>query len=275
MGKDSTRTADPRMQRGDHPMAGEKRGGSATLLDPYRAPSTVKLGGVLLAAAIAVAACAPAAPVALYSSLEVGGTFGYSEQQLSDTSYRVTYSAPVRTTYAYGGAQRKRETELRLTLAYDLALWRAAELALANGYKAFEVSKQDADVQVDIRDDYDFGPVFYNRNLYRLGYFPYRYSAYFDRYARLAAQVSIAVEFRDALSEDAFDAESTLKKLRAKYPSAAAQAPPGLSQGSRSQTFNGAKRKPVPGFRGPGLNPGLPLDTSLAMPGTCIIIPIA
>ena len=186
----------------------------------------MRSGGLLLAAALAMAGCAPEARYPLYTALEVAESFGYSEERLSETGYRVTYSAPVRRTYAYGGEGRKQETEQRLALAYDLALWRAAELALAHGYPAFEVSNRDNSVQVDIRHDYyPHYPYFHHRHHFGHGFFPHHFYGYYDRYAELAARVSIAVDFRAAPDGDRLDAQATLKRLEAKYPSAAGPGP--------------------------------------------------
>ncbi len=179
--------------------------------------SAMRSAGLVLAGALAVAGCAPEARYPLYSPLELAESFGYAEQQLSETGYRVSYSAPIRRTYAYGREKRQQQAGERLALAYDLALWRAAELALANGYPAFEVSDRDNSVQVDIRNEYyHHYPFFHHRH---------HFYGFYDRYAELAARVSIAVDFRAAPDGDRLDAEATLKRLRAKYPDAAGPAP--------------------------------------------------
>ena len=90
--------------------------------------SAMRSAGLVLAGALAVAGCAPEARYPLYSPLELAESFGYAEQQLSETGYRVNYSAPIRRTYAYGREKRQQQAEVRLALAYDLALWRAASL---------------------------------------------------------------------------------------------------------------------------------------------------
>ena len=188
--------------------------------------SAMRSGGLALAAALTIAGCAPEARHPLYTPLTLAESFGYSEQRLSETSYKVTYSAPVRRTYAYGREERKQETEERLALAYDLALWRAAELALAHGYPAFEVSNRDNSVQVDIRSDYyRHDPFLYHGHHFGHGFFPHHFYGFYDRYAELAARVSIAVDFRAAPDGDRLDARATLKRLRAKYPDAAGPAP--------------------------------------------------
>lgn len=184
----------------------------------------MRSGGLLWAAALAIAGCAPEARYPLYTALEVAESFGYAEERLSETGYRVSYSAPVRRTYAYGGEERQQEAEQRLALAYDLALWRAAELALAHGYPAFEVSGRDNAVEVEIRHDY-YHPFLHHGHHFHHGFFPHHLHGYYDRYARLAARVSIAVDFRAAPDADRLDAKATLERLKARYPDAAGPAP--------------------------------------------------
>jgi hypothetical protein len=124
-----------------------------------------------------------------------------------------------------------------LALAYDMALWRAAELALANGYRWLAVSHRDNDVRVNIGYDYyddAYGPFpYYHRRSHRrhFGYPPLHRFGYHDRYANLTARVSITVAFGkapdgDGPDGDRIDAKAVLERLGAKYPGAAGIASP-------------------------------------------------
>lgn len=174
----------------------------------------------MLAAALIAGGCTPAPVYPLYTPLQVAGSFGYWEQRISGTRYRVTYSAPVRTTSAYGGERRNRDAEHQVGLAYDLALWRAADLALANGYPAFKVAQRSNDVQVDVRYDPDPFVGFGHHDHH--GHFPHRYRYPYPRYAELAAAVTLAVEFRRAGDADTLDARAARRRLRARYSEATA-----------------------------------------------------
>ncbi len=194
-------------------------------------PRVTALGGYLLAVAM-VAGCAAGAPYPLYSPQEIAGSYGFGEQRLNRDHYKVTYLAPARTIYSYDDHGRKQAVASRLALAYDMALWRAAELALANGYPALAVSHRDNDVRVDVRYDYDDDPYghfpYYHRRFHHhhFGYLSRRRHGYHDRYADLTARVSIAVAFRKAPDGDGMDAKAVLERLRAKYPGAAGGASP-------------------------------------------------
>jgi len=169
-----------------------------------------------------LAGCAPVPVYPLYTSVQVAGSFGYAEQRIADARYTVTYTAPVQRTYAYGGARRDQDADRRVALAYDLALWRAAELALAHGYPAFRVAERNNDIQVDVRHDAYYDPFPDFGHHHRYGHFPRGYPSYYPSYAYLAAGVTLAVEFRRAGAGDTFDARATRERLRAHYAQATA-----------------------------------------------------
>ncbi len=81
----------------------------------------MKTPTVLIAAAMLVAACATATP---YAPSENPGRYGYSEQQLEDDRFRVSFSG---------------NSFTNLTTVENYVLFRAAEVTLINGYDWFEV----------------------------------------------------------------------------------------------------------------------------------------
>jgi hypothetical protein len=193
----------------------------------------------VLGTALALVACAPAVRLPLYTSLESTGSFGYAERQLAERRFLVSYDAPVVATYAYPGGQRQQEVEQEVALAYDMALWRAAELALAAGYPALTVAERDREVRVEVFGDpyYDpfaspFYPFFYppfpfthHGPLY--GHLPHPfYYGYQEPYAELIVGVAITVEFIESVGPGALDARATLDRLRAQYPDAVPPPPP-------------------------------------------------
>jgi hypothetical protein len=171
--------------------------------------------------ALLLAACA-GQPQPLYAPFGQLGGYGYTEQQLSETRLRVRYEAPTNTTYDTGRIARERQSDAQLTLAYDMALRRAAELALARGFPAFAVTERENDVAVDVQPVYPFygdpflfpGP-FHRRHLH---YHPPPY--YFERHATFGAGVTLLVELRRQVAPEALDARATLARLQAKYPNA-------------------------------------------------------
>lgn len=171
-------------------------------------------GGLLL-----LAACASGPSHPLYSPLAVAGSYGYTEQRLSDASYRVTYVAPRRTAFNPYAASEPRRTAL-LNLTNDLALWRAAELAQGQGYATFRVTQRDNDADVS-RQYYDNWcndpfwprPYYYSR--------PWRCGS--DGYTYFQARSTLTVQFGHKPGEDHFVTQDVLTRLQQTYPTALAQ----------------------------------------------------
>ncbi len=168
--------------------------------------------GLLLAVAVLLAACAGPP---LYQPVSSPHSFGYAERKFGDSGlYEVSYRAPARTTYAYYATDR--ESDRRLRLAYDLALLRAAELALSRANRpAFFIRRRDNDVEVDIRRGH--GASYGGFGRYPR-YTAIPYSRYDDPpYAVISAQVTLLVEFTAARTRGSFDAAETASRLRRQY----------------------------------------------------------
>jgi len=190
-----------------------------------------------IAATILLSACATEPPPPLMSPLTETGRFGYVDRRTGRDSFEVSYTgAPMRTSSSR--AARADRAKAAKAEAYDFALWRAAQIAVDNGYQAFAIDHQDHEVEVTInqgslpyrRPYYGFG---YGRYGHGFGYFApygyfghpgyYGYSSY--RYTTLRATVTLAVTMMDEAGADDFDAAATAARQAAKYPDAAASPP--------------------------------------------------
>lgn len=203
-----------------------------------RAPSgkAAAVAGLALAAVV-LAGCTAIPSYPLYTALSVAGTFGYSEQPISQTRFKVTYTAPVRRTYIYGGIQHKRDMEYLKGLAYDMALRRSAEVTLANGYKFFKVLQRNNDVQTEISHDYYWEPYYYDPFYYHHGhpyyryprypYYPYYGDPYYRPYTLLAVKVTLLIEMRHTSSNGTFDAQATRQRVIRHYGNSVAPYPVG------------------------------------------------
>jgi hypothetical protein len=188
----------------------------------YKRPRSI-FGGSWLAVlglVFLIAGCATGPQYPLYSPLAVTGTFGYTEQRINDATYRVTYMTPARTAYSPYANPEPHRTAL-LNLANDMALMRAAELALANGHKTFRVTQRDNDVDVR-RERYDRfcddpfwprRPYYYPPSYYRCG--P-------DGYTHFQARSTLTVEFGNKPGDEHYVAEDVLARLQQTYPTARA-----------------------------------------------------
>lgn len=101
-------------------------------------------GGLIL---LALAGCAEPQRAPLYSPASAAVRFGYAEQPVGPNAVRVSYVTPAVRVNSSSEIPAGRAE--RMQVAQDLALWRAAELALAAGYPAFSVSDRQSDAQVN------------------------------------------------------------------------------------------------------------------------------
>src|SRR5437773_3638353 len=112
---------------------------------------------VIVALSLLAAGCATPPPKPAFVAYGSAGTFGYSGTKLSDDLYQVTYVTPyIRT--ATDEAGRAAELAQQKQQAYELALWRAAQLAGKGGYPARQVENPSNDAHVELRRDPDLGP---------------------------------------------------------------------------------------------------------------------
>jgi len=96
----------------------------------------------IVALSLLAAGCATPPPKPAFVAYGTAGTFGYSDTRLADDLYQVTYVTPyIRT--ATDEAGRTAELAQQKQQAYELALWRAAQLAEKAGYPAMQVETVD------------------------------------------------------------------------------------------------------------------------------------
>jgi hypothetical protein len=188
-------------------------------------------------ALVAVSACSAPAPRPAMVPVGEVGQYGYSTSPADSNRFEVDYVTPVLRTSLRDSA-REEEIEAEKLRAYDLALWRAAQLAQERGYAAFivEESSHDADVEIDEGGYYGnrYGYAWHNHfgNPYgrypygNLGYYPYfAYHPYaFGHYERPHAsmQVHVRLLIREAAPDEAsaLDTAATIARLALAYANA-------------------------------------------------------
>lgn len=181
-----------------------------------------KLHHLILVLALVTAGCATERNLQqLYVPLGTGSGFGYSEQPAGGQRYVITYDAPIRTAFTFNTAEGRRDADAEIARSYDLALMRAAEIALANNAPAFRVSNRTNDIDVRNHPTYR-GPFWYSGYRRTWGYpyggWPYYYGAYpDDSYATLTARVTLSVDLLAAMEPGAFDAARTQTEIRNRY----------------------------------------------------------
>jgi hypothetical protein len=190
----------------------------------------------LLLIAVAASACT-STPRPLYVPFGPSN-YGYTEHPTGDVSYEVSYKAPRFNTYVYGQTARDRLVDQQLTIAHDMALLRASDLALSRGMAGFREIRRDNDVRVDVENDpfYNSG---FNRPCFDTRFCtpaPYLSS---DRRTVVDAGVRIEVRLEPRASDGAYDAADSKRKLLAAYPEAQPPRGPAQVPGGPIGSFNG------------------------------------
>jgi hypothetical protein len=163
---------------------------------------------VTLAAAVG---CATPVPADLMVPKSADANYGYTEKQISARSYEIAYVGPEIYTEQTRKAWLTEIAETAKRTSHDLALWRAAELAAANGFKGFTVTAAKGAVQrYIVGRDYENVPVhqFEGAPVRKLEYWSGTY---------LRGQARLTVELTDEAAEGAYDAAQTAAEMRNRY----------------------------------------------------------
>jgi hypothetical protein len=194
------------------------------------------LTAVLLAAACTNTPGSQPVLVPAMAPLSATGDYGWSETELAPDRYEVAFVTP--SLSAHGDPEDDFGLVGERQRTYDLALWRAAQLAQEKGYPALVVETESRDVEVDIVDPP--GPPPYVSAPLRtmsgppcrwdcgrpIGYWgdPYFNPAY-DRWYRRAhssgrVSATLTVKFLPAPTAGAQNAATTAARLQSIYKSA-------------------------------------------------------
>ncbi len=186
---------------------------------------------VAILALLAVAACTPATPRPAMVAQSDEVRYGYADRELSDGRFEVIYETPVLRT-STSTLSREDDIEAEKTRAYDLALWRTAQIAIERGYDRIIIDAANSDAEVEVGDDVypGYGPAWYGSYGYGYGGWPdpyyYRYSPffyappYYRSFAYMQVTVTLTVSEADAADADALDAQATATRLATQYANA-------------------------------------------------------
>lgn len=186
---------------------------------PLKLPMFVALTGLL-------GACTGAPPpqLLLMTPLAETRTHGYAEKTLSGGRIEVSYLGPSRRV-PVARAERAGHLEGARLEAEDLALWRAAQIAIARKAPAFAVLDRRIDVEIEVRRSdsvYPFGGYGYYRYRARGHYpfSPYPFYGFGFRDAYAQARARLTVGFVKKSRPGARDALAVAAQMRQKYPNA-------------------------------------------------------
>jgi len=158
--------------------------------------------------------------------LATTGEYGYSEKMIGQDLYEIRFTSP--RLRATEDDARSHGLEGEKQRAYDMALWRAAQLAQDTGHPAFKVQQESRDVDVAVRREpvypaYPPPPYYYGRHRDWPYYWPYPYYGGYDRYrTRVSGHVvvDLTVKMLAKMTEGAFDSAATAERLKKVYSAA-------------------------------------------------------
>lgn len=184
---------------------------------------------LLLGTALAVAGCAAPVPRPAMVAQAATGDFGYSETVLPGNRYEVVYRTP-RLRTAVAATAREEDLAAEKQRAYDLALWRAAQLALEQGYSSLTVEEAERDADILVRREPDtlgywpnpwFHPYRFGRYPWWPGFHPYHGGFGYRSWASARVTARLVVAFHDTAVDDGLDAAATAERLARQYGAAA------------------------------------------------------
>jgi hypothetical protein len=168
----------------------------------------------------------------LYSAQSVVGRFGYAERQIEPARWQIVYLTPDRPTYNRPGTDDRRAEEALLKReAHDMALWRAAAIALDHGFKGFTALDSESatgsrhfvhDVGSDPWPRSEIGGAFGFGGKQWGSPLPLDLSGFgwSDAGYLIQVQETLSVTFSDGPAEGWVAAEPEIARLRAAYPGA-------------------------------------------------------
>ncbi len=182
---------------------------------------------IVLALALALAGCAEPGLQQLYVPLNRDAGYGYTVGELPDRQAVVSYVAPLDSAFTYRGVSGREAVTSRLSLAFDMALLRAADLAVSKGYPGFRVTNRTNDANVQRYYDpyaYDFGYPHYRR--FGVPYYPFGLP-YDNSYETLETRVTLDVTFEPKIGKGVYNAAEVARTIRGRYAPAAPPPPAG------------------------------------------------
>ncbi|HZF34598.1 MAG TPA: hypothetical protein VE914_12420 [Candidatus Angelobacter sp.] len=118
--------------------------------DLWTVRPSLLIAGLILAVAVGGCARPVPPPVPAMAALSANGDYGYAETALAPGLYAVTFVSP--SLSAHGDPEQGYGLDGEKQRVAALALWRAAQLALEQGYPAFQVESETSDVNVQVED---------------------------------------------------------------------------------------------------------------------------
>jgi hypothetical protein len=186
-----------------------------------------RIAVALFGVALLASGCATGPAPPLLSPLAVAKDYGYSETPIgSDGRYQVTFVAPPQRTGR--SVQMRAETTAALRKqAFDLATWRAAQVALAHGDAGFKVGNTNSNVNNYADEAAYLPPPWWGAGGFRRGYFGGGFGPYWDDSPFVMVQLDLTIDviLEKSPATGDYNAAQLIEQLRRTYPGADAAVP--------------------------------------------------
>ena len=171
---------------------------------------------------VSLGSCASGPSYPLLTPVDVARNFGFSDTRLPDGRYEVSYVAPAMQGFGYRYDQSPTEKQGK-SLAFDMAIWRAAQIAQAQGFQGFSVADTKSNSDNQQRSAYyddpwgpDWGPgPYWSRHRP-----PFGWGDYNPPETSVQVEVKLAVALSNSLKPGDYNAADAIQQLRQTYPGA-------------------------------------------------------
>lgn len=167
--------------------------------------------------------CAAGPNYPLLTPVDVAHSFGFSDTRLADGRYEVSYVAPALQGYGYRFDQSPTEKQGK-SLALDMAIWRAAQIAQAQGFQGFSVADTKSNSDIQQRSAYYDDP--WGGSAWGPGPYwgrhrpPFGWGDYNPPETSVQVEVKLAVALSNSLKPGDYNAADAIQQLRQTYPGA-------------------------------------------------------
>ena len=176
----------------------------------------------LALAGASLGSCASGPGYPLLTPVDVARNFGFADTRLPDGRYEVSYVAPPMQGFGYRYDQSPTEKQGK-SLAFDMAIWRAAQIAEAQGFQGFSVAdtKSNSDIQqrAAYYDD-PWGPSWGPGPYWSRHRPPFGWGDYNPPETSVQVEVKLAVALSNSLKPGDYNAADAIQQLRQTYPGA-------------------------------------------------------
>jgi len=169
-----------------------------------------------------LAGCATGPTYPLLTPVDVAHSFGFSDTRLADGRYEVSYVAPPLQGYGYRFDQSPTEKQGK-SLALDMAIWRAAQIAQAQGFQGFSVADTKSNSDIQQRSAYyddPWGPGWGPGPYWGRHRPPFGWGDYNPPETSVQVEVKLAVALSNSLKPGDYNAADAIQQLRQTYPGA-------------------------------------------------------